>query len=133
MSLSFALNSGKKIIGRLASVITPKEPKMRLRVDFGTHGKRREIVWWQPLEDFPKLFQFEGKKWEWFMYDADKSGHVDFILTYSELPSYDPNFYADMDDFDEKFGHRLDPCQCGAKYTSFPQIHLFFCPQWKKI
>lgn len=107
---------------------------MRLRIDFGLNGKRREISWWQPLEDFPHHFIFEGKKWGWFMYDEDKTKYVDYILTYSEIPAYDPDWHITMDDFDAKFGHRVDTrCECGAKYTSFPQIHLFFCPMWTKI
>lgn len=85
------------------------------------------------MDDFPHHFIFEGKKWHWVMYDHDASGHVDFILTYSEMQSYDPDWYIDMEDFDQKFGHRLDQCQCGAKYTSFPQAHMYFCPQWRKF
>jgi hypothetical protein len=28
---------------------------------------------------------------------------------------------------EEKSNYYVDPCECGAKYTSFPDIHLFFC------
>lgn len=106
---------------------------MRLRVDFGLHGARREVNWWQPIEDFPKLFRFQGKKWEWFMYDKDKSGHVDYVLTFSEIASYDPNWHATMDDFEDRFGHQIGvKCECGAVYTSFPNFHMLYCPMWRK-
>lgn len=106
---------------------------MRLRIDFGTHGARKEISWWQSLDDFPKIFSYAGKKYEWFMYDKDASGQVDWVLLYTQMPTYDPNYYADMPSWESLFGDREDKCECGAIYTSFPQIHLFYCKKWTKI
>lgn len=107
---------------------------MRFRVDFGESGPKKEISWYQSLESFPKLLRQGGKKWEWFMYDKDKSGMYDYVLIFVPLPTYDPNYCVDMPDIDEMLGVRGgDKCECGAIYTSFPNAHMFFCPKWIKF
>jgi hypothetical protein len=106
---------------------------MKLRIDFGQIA-RKEVNWYNSLEDFPKLLSYHGKRYEWFMYDKDKSGQTDYILTFSELPTYDPNYYAEMEDFDAIFGGAMGiQCECGAIYTSFPQFHMFYCKKWRKF
>jgi hypothetical protein len=105
---------------------------MKIAVTFGYKGPVRLVEWWQPLTDFPRLFRYEGKKWEWFMYDKDKSGKTDYELIYSELPTYDPNFYVDMEDFEKKFfGTSSDECTCGASFSSFSWDHMTYCRSWK--
>jgi hypothetical protein len=107
---------------------------MRLRIDFGKYGPKEEISWWQPLDAFPKLLRYGGKKWEWLMYGKDESGVYGRILIFVPLSTCDPNYYVDMPDFDEMLGVRGDDkCQCGAIHTSFPDAHMFFCPKWTKF
>jgi hypothetical protein len=106
---------------------------MRLRVDFGQIA-RKEVNWYSPLDDFPRLLSYNGKRYEWFMYDKDKSGQLDYILTFAELPTYDPNYYAEMEDFETMFGGAMGiQCECGAIYTGFPQAHMFYCKKWRKL
>lgn len=108
---------------------------MRLSLKFGMAEPTRQCNWWQHITKFPYLVLYKGRKYEFVMYDEDPSGQVDYICRFSEVPSYDPNWHAtiyqDIDHlFDEGYGEK---CACGAAYTSFPQIHMFFCPKWSKI
>jgi hypothetical protein len=105
---------------------------VRLRVDFGTHGARKEITWWNSLEDFPPFISYNGKKYEFLMYDRDPSGQVDYTLLFTEIPTYDPNFYSDMPSWETLFGTRGSSCECGAIYTSFPWDHMRYCSLWRK-
>jgi len=96
-------------------------------------GVIKEVSWDKSLDEFPKLFQFDGNKWEWFAYEHDPTGKVSYILIFSKLPTYDPNYSLPMPKFDAMFTNVLnESCECGAKHTSFPQIHMMFCPKWRK-
>lgn len=107
---------------------------MRLRIEFGIKGAIREVNWWKPIEDFPTIVKHNGVNWSWFMYEADLSGNVDWILRYSQIPSYDAESRFIAPTLDEIVGASVDnSCQCGAIYTSFPNHHMFFCPQWSKL
>lgn len=104
---------------------------MKLRVDFGLNGPKREIAWWDALSSFPKYFSLDGKKWEWVLYDKDPSRNYDHILTYSEITSKDRSFNEPMEDFDIKFTN-TEKCECGALYSSFPWDHMRFCKLWRR-
>jgi hypothetical protein len=105
---------------------------MKLRIHLGqTHKK--EVSWWDRLDLFPSLLKYQGKNYEWFCYDTDPSGQVDSILNFSELPSYDPNYSVNCVLWTDMFKESELDCQCGSIHTSFPQIHMFFCPKWTKF
>jgi hypothetical protein len=109
---------------------------MKLRIDFGMN-KRREVTFYGELDIFPTALIFEGDKYEWFMYQNDSSGTYDKILQFSPMKQYDPRWLQCVD-FHERFesgwgSKKNNGCECGAIHTSFPQIHMFYCPQWKKI
>lgn len=102
---------------------------MRIIVNFGVNGPKKEVHWYSDLLDFPKLFNFQGHKWEWFMYN--NAGNY-YELTYSEIPTYDPNYYVDMPNFEDMFlWNENDKCECGAVYTSFNWDHMRFCKKHK--
>lgn len=106
---------------------------MRIRVEFGLGGQRKEMDWYQPIEDFPKRLIFDGKRWEWFMWEEIDIGTVKGTrLMFTEIPPYDPNFSDYMVDFESAYGFRVQKCECGSSYTSFPQFHMFMCPLWEK-
>jgi len=105
---------------------------MRITVTFGFEGPTRAVDWFQPIDQFPKHFRYESKKWEWIAYDKDPTGKSDYALLYGELATYDPNFYMDMEDFETKFfGGYGEGCTCGAAYSSFNWDHLRYCKLWK--
>lgn len=103
---------------------------MRLRIDFG--HIRKEIPWWRPIEEFPKLLSLYGRKYEWFMYKPDATKQVDHILLFSELPSYDPNSMVTMDSWENMFAYMENNCVCGAAYSSFSWDHMRYCPLWSR-
>lgn len=105
---------------------------MKVQVIFGLTGGKHEVNWWKGLHDFPKLISYKGKNWEWLMYDEDKSKRFDYFLTYTEIPSYDPNFKAEVPKFEIMFTIMNSRCECGSSFTDFQNIHMFFCPMWKK-
>lgn len=104
---------------------------MRLRVKFGLIDTK-EITWYQPLDEFPKLINYLGRNYEWVFYDTDPTNQVDQILSFSELPSYDPSYSIDCKTWAELFGERTKDCECGAAHTSFPTVHMFFCKLWRR-
>ena len=104
---------------------------MRVRVNFGLLDTK-EVWWWQEITDFPKLIKFSGKNFEWVFYDKDKANVVDYILSFAELPPYDPNYNIECSTWAELFGERMGGCVCGSKYTSFSFDHMFYCSHWTK-
>jgi hypothetical protein len=105
---------------------------MKLKLHFGLGEPAREINWYQSeIRNFPYLVTFKGKKYEFVLYDEDKTNKVDYLCHFSEMRSHDPNFYAttyyDLDYL--VFGTGLQ-CQCGAIYTDFPWDHMKMCPKW---
>lgn len=106
---------------------------MKIRVDFGIHGKRREVGWYQALEEFPNYIAFQGKNWEWIMWDTDRTGAFDYIATFIELLNYDPHWPKPLVNFEERFPSTLNECQCGSSYTSFKDFHMMYCPLWRKM
>src|SRR5208282_4593426 len=107
---------------------------MKLTINFGHNGIKKEVNWYRDLMDFPKLIRFSGSKWEWAMYHNVGN---DYELTFSQIPTYDPNFYADMPSFEDMFEWaNVDKCVCGSAYSSFSWDHMRFCPKhksWDKL
>lgn len=102
---------------------------MKLIINFGLSIKK-EVNWYKDLMDFPKLIKFQGSRWEWAMYNAIGS---DYELTFSQIYSYHPHFYAEMPCFEDMFEWgNLDKCCCGAAFSSFPWDHFRMCPKWTK-
>lgn len=106
---------------------------MRLRLDFGINGSRKEVSWYEELSLFPTALYFEGEVWEWIMYQDDPNGHYDKILSYGLLKQGDPRWSNYVDFYDrfggQGWGYR---CECGSAYSSAPQFHMFYCPMWRK-
>ncbi len=103
---------------------------MKLTLNFGLNGAKKQIDWYRDLMDFPKLIRFQNAKWEWAIYS---NVGKDYELTFSQIPTYDPSFYVDMPSFEDMFEWgATDRCQCGAVYSSFSWDHMRFCPKWTK-
>ena len=103
---------------------------MNLVLNFGLNGAKKQVTWHKPLMDFPKLLRFQGKCWEWAIYNSIGS---DYELIFSQIPTYDPNYYAEMSSYEELFewSNKSYDCCCGAAWTSFEWDHLRFCPKHK--
>lgn len=101
---------------------------MKLIINFGYGGSKKQVDWYRDVMDFPKLLRFQGNKWEWAIYH---NVGKDYELTFSQIPTYDPNFYVDMPSFEDMFEFNLDKCVCGSIYSSFAWDHLRYCPRWK--
>jgi hypothetical protein len=104
---------------------------MKLRIKFGLIDSR-EVSWWKTLHEFPNIIKFLGRNYEWIVYEEDPIKRVDYILTYSELPTYDPNYNVECSTWNELFGDTWNACECGAKFTTFPEAHMFYCRRWTK-
>ena len=105
---------------------------MKLRVLFGSNYAE-EVAWWKPIDSFPVLIRYKNKNYEWFAYDKDYTGKVDTVLMFSELPTYDPNYGVMCAVWNDMFVEDNNSCKCGAKHTSFPNGHMFFCPKWSRF
>jgi hypothetical protein len=103
---------------------------MKLRIKFGLNSVEKEVEWFKDLMDFPKLIRYDGKKWEWATYDGSK--YAGYDLLFSQVATYDPTYYADMQSFEELFEWNSTKCCCGAAYTSFNWDHMRMCPKWIK-
>lgn len=107
---------------------------MKLRLQFGLIEPKRDINWWKRPEDFPHLVMYKNKKWQFAMILDDPTHKVDHVCVFEEVQKWDAAWHAttyeEVDHlFDTGFGGR---CECGAVYTSFPDIHMFYCPKWSK-
>lgn len=104
---------------------------MNIIINFGLNGAKKEVTWHKPLMDFPKLIRFQGSCWEWAIYNYIGT---DCELTFSKIPSYDPNYYAEMPTFEVMFEWTSggDKCECGSAHTAFPFDHMFYCKKWSK-
>jgi len=102
---------------------------MRIRAQFGLIDSK-EIDWYQPTLDFPKIVKFLGRNYEWIFYDDDQTKVVDKILYFSELPSYDPNYDVDCITWSEIANGSPSSCECGSKYGGGG--HMFMCKLWRK-
>lgn len=107
---------------------------MKLKLQFGMNEPRREANWHRRIDEFPTLVLYKNSKWEFVMYQRDDTKESEYILFFSMVKSYDPNWHANTY---ESIDYCLDSgwggkCECGAAYTSFPQLHMFFCPKWTK-
>jgi len=108
---------------------------MRLRINFGDSDSSEEIFWWKPLEDFPKILEYDGHKWSWFMYDTDKTKTVDYILTFTKIPTYDPYYGVYAPTLDQLIANPYGPkCECGSESIHGPKGgHSYWCPKYVKL
>lgn len=106
---------------------------MRLALKFGNDEQLRHMGWWNPIGNFPTLVKYNGKKWEFVMYDTDKTGVADNILYFSQLASYDPNWHATtFQDIEHLLDRIWGPtCECGKDKHKFTS-HSHWCPKGKK-
>lgn len=108
---------------------------MKVRVVFGFAGEEFEFGWFRPLLDFPQLLRFKGDTWEFTMHSDDHRGKVDKVLHFAKCYNVHKHIVANAPDFEQHFGALLKKkgnCECGAHFTSFPQIHMQFCPEYGK-
>lgn len=101
--------------------------------------KQYTVTWDKDLSDFPHVVQYDKKYWEWLCWDRDPNGLVDQVLTFgvtreSALPVNMFGVLFPVPDLVAMFHlETIDaPCECGAKFTSFPDHHMVKCPKWSK-
>jgi hypothetical protein len=107
---------------------------MKIRLQFGLIEPHRDINWYQTITDFPHFVLYKGDKWQFEMYGSDPFQNIDYVCYFSPVrkdnPLYTSQAYENIDQLiNPGWGTK---CECGAIYTSAPQIHMFFCPLWKK-
>lgn len=112
---------------------------MKLLLEFGAEENGRIVEWDKHLHDFPNVVTYMGKYWQWVMYDKDESGKADQRLIFGNMR--ESALAVDMfgkvfpvPDIDQMFGTKVPdgPCECGAKFTSFPDHHMIKCPRWSR-
>jgi hypothetical protein len=109
---------------------------MRVLIEFGYPGIKRDVSWWRTFGDIPKRMRFQGEVWDGFMYQEGKAGSgIDWEYYFTK--SKDPNvkdwtIYSLIPQFEDVFNVPLLKCECGSLYTGFPQFHMFYCPKWEK-
>ena len=104
---------------------------MRLRIQFGLIDTK-EVFWWQEVLDFPKLIKFCGRNFEWVFYGTDDTNAVDYVLTFSDLPSYHSEYHTDCVRWTDLFPEHVGGCECGSKYDRNGPTHMFYCLMWSK-
>lgn len=105
---------------------------MKIRIDFGLNGFRELVSWWGALLEFPKSLDYKGAKWEWVLYDEDKTKQVDYIFTFTQMSSFSYGYSIPCVKFEDLLKNSYgNKCECGAVYTSFPQFHMFYCSKHK--
>ena len=102
---------------------------MRLKIAFGYKSIEKIVDWNRDVTDFPKLIKFDGRRWEWVTYNSPDG--LTYELVFSQIPTFDPNFYADMPDFETMFPNSEIKCECGARFSSFGFDHMRMCKLWR--
>ncbi len=108
---------------------------MKLGLKFGHNEPLREVLWWNTVDKFFPLVKFKGRKWEFVMWDVDQTGATDYELFFREVNQHD-SMWDRLDYQDIAYLIGSDPdnkCTCGSVYTSFPNIHMFYCSKWTKF
>lgn len=93
------------------------------------------ISWDKDLNDFPKVLNFDDKNWEWVMYELGPQPAYDYTVRFVPISESDYRHSSWAPKFvDLKWGDgpQKDPCECGAKHTSFKNHHMFYCPEYKQ-
>lgn len=111
---------------------------MKLSLIF--HDQEHVVEWDKDLHDFPKVVQYDKKYWEWICWDKDPKGLVDQVLTFGttreeSLPVNMFGVLFPVPNIEEMFQLNTNPnavCECGAKFSSFPDHHMLKCPKWRK-
>lgn len=104
---------------------------MKIKINFGLIISKEIPDYWGSVEGFPPFLSLNGVKYEFVFYDKDPNKYYDHVFTFVEIPKHDPNFYKDILSWEERFSHLTPTCDCGARHTTFPQFHMFFCRKWK--
>jgi hypothetical protein len=111
---------------------------MKLSLVFDEND-RHTVEWDKDLSDFPNVVKYDGKYWQWGMWDDDQFGLVHKVLYFGKmkeeaLPMDMFGFVMPVPDLHEMFNIKkyLEPCGCGAKFSSFPNHHMIKCPRWSK-
>lgn len=104
---------------------------MRIRLIF-RHASQHVVDWPKTVHDFPKLIRAHGRVYEMMSYDRIDEFGVLYELNYDEQgkgTQYQWESPVDLNVLliNDSWGG----CQCGARFTSAPQMHMFFCRMWK--
>jgi hypothetical protein len=108
---------------------------MKLSLKFGQNEPLRQVLWWNTVDKFFPLVKFKDRKWEFVMWDVDRSGDTDYELFFREVSQHDSMWQRlDYQDIGYLIGPESDSkCTCGAIYSSFPWDHMRFCNKWTKF
>lgn len=112
---------------------------MKLAVSFGLHAKPYIIEWDLALSDLPNIFLLDDKYWQCTFYDKDQNHGTDCWVIYGEMNKSAIPLNMNGNPFpvsDFRYMFQIEtvtgPCECGAKFTSFPNHHMIGCPKWSK-
>lgn len=102
-----------------------------VEVDLGEHMEVQRVRFDGEFEAFPRFIRFAGKRYEMVMHETSTTGVVDWKLFYGEIPAFDPAYWNDGVNLEDLLHIPKSFCECGAKYTSFPNTHMFYCSLWR--
>lgn len=113
---------------------------MKLGIKFGMDSKAYVVEWDKEFKEFPQFVTVDGQYWQWTFYDKDETGQVEQVLVFgrvkeSVLPVNMFGILFPVPDFKAMFGisdMTGKPCECGAKFSSFPDHHMDKCPRFVK-
>ena len=116
---------------------------MKLRLRFGKFNGTEETleVEWDGtnVKSFPIMSLYKNAYWQ-FVFIDDRAADVDYELLLSETKASalpvdmfgQPFPVTNLHEYFKLDAKPAGPCECGAKFTAFPTIHAFYCPQWSK-
>lgn len=110
---------------------------MKIEVIFpklvGSDEEKHVVYWNKSFSDFPCYVMYGLTKYEMVMYDSHKTESDTVIAYYGRLDPTDSRWYSQsFTNISELIGKGTD-CECGARHTSFPDIHMMFCKLWRRF
>lgn len=116
--------------------------RLQLKLSTGVSDTFIDIEWnGGDLDSFPDYFSYRSSYWHTIFYDRDDTGRNEYIVTAGEITkaSIPCDLYGNtfpVFDMETYLGGGKLPtglvCECGAKFTDFPNNHMTMCPLWSK-
>lgn len=103
---------------------------MRIKLYFGSATVPIQLDWDKAVTDFPHTIFYDGKGWEWFMYQPfGMILSLGYELYFSELRPHDPRYnliHVPLADIISGMPSK-DDCDCGGDKNKDSGGHWGFC------
>jgi len=104
---------------------------MRIRLIF-QHAGESLVEWPKTIREFPKLIRMLNRVYKQMAYEKSDEYMINYEVHFVEQGKGSAFPWESPVDLDVLLNNNsFYGCQCGAKHTSAPDLHMFFCRMYK--